>query len=375
MLHSTVFPSDSAAYLAGHQPDLPVHFYAAAQLEDRLQHFLTGFPGLVTYAVKANPSETVLNTLVQGGISGFDVASPEEIALVRRIAPYAALHYNNPVRSLREITIGVQAGVCSWSVDEPGELDKLIAQGVGPKHEIAVRFKLPVKGAAYDFGAKFGAMPDQAVAMLKTVERYGMTPALTFHVGTQCSDPQAYATYIAAAIDIAKRAGVTIARLNVGGGFPSARDGKPVDLTPFFTAITAAVAGFENRPDLVCEPGRGLVADAFSYGVQVKSVRAGHIYLTDGIYGGLSEFPSMVIPVYRILGQGGATRSSRTAPFVVFGPTCDSLDQLPHPLDLPVDIAEGDWLIFSSMGAYLTGVTTRFNGYGDRETIPVSCLT
>ena len=122
------------------------------------------------------------------------------------------------------------------------------------------------------------------------------------------------------------------------------------------------------------EPGRGMVADSFAYAVQVKSVRAGRVYLNDGVYGGLAEFPSMVISLHTVVGHMGEARSATRQPMTVFGPTCDSIDQLPGTLELPVDLSEGDWILFRSMGAYLTGMTTRFNGYGDWHTVTVQSL-
>lgn len=94
----------------------PVHFFAPDRLDARLAEFRRGFPGLVTYAVKANPTEDVLRRLCAGGLDGFDVASPDEIALIRRICPDAPMHYNNPVRSKAEIAAGIAAGVVSWSM-------------------------------------------------------------------------------------------------------------------------------------------------------------------------------------------------------------------------------------------------------------------
>ena len=76
----------------------------------------------MTYAVKANDTSEVIENLHMAGLSTFDVASPAEIARVRDLCPGATLHYNNPVRSAREIQMGVQAGVASWSVDCISEL-------------------------------------------------------------------------------------------------------------------------------------------------------------------------------------------------------------------------------------------------------------
>lgn len=373
MLHTPIIATTPVAHLRTQNPGLPVHFFAPAVLEAKTQAFLSGFPGLVTYAVKANPAEAVLRQLHAAGLHGFDVASPDEIALCQSICPGAALHYNNPVRSRAEIRVGIAAGVASWSVDADGELAKLVSEGVPLTAEIAVRFRLPVVGAAYDFGSKFGAEPDEAVTLLAEVAAAGYRPALTFHVGTQCTDPAAWTVYMATAAAIAQRAGVAIGRLNVGGGFPSGRNGAVVDLTPFFDAIRAGLRAFPTPPTLICEPGRGLVADAFAYAVQVKSVRGGRVYLDDGIYGGLSEFPSMGLPHATVLGPTGP-RTGKPAPRTVFGPTCDSLDRLPGDPALPDDLAEGDWIIWQAMGAYLTGVTTRFNGYGQWTTAMVQAL-
>jgi ornithine decarboxylase len=372
MLQGPVLVSDPVSWLTTAKTDLPVQFYSAAALDRRHQQFRAGFPGEVTFAVKANPGPVVLAQLVVGGMRSFDVASPEEIALVRAVLPDAALHYHNPVRSMAEIACGLAAGVTSWSVDDVGELNKLIRAGV--TGEVAVRFALPVRGAAYDFGAKFGATPAEAVDLLRAVALAGLTPSLTFHVGTQCRTPAPWAAYLAQAAQITAEAGVVLHRLNVGGGFPAARDGVEPDYESFFKVIRSALDLFALPPLLVCEPGRGLVADAFAYAVQVKSLRKGRVYLNDGIYGGLSEFPSIGLPAFRVIGPQGQDRTGPAQPVVVYGPTCDSLDHLPGDVALPTDLSPGDWLLFRAMGAYMFGVTTRFNGYGDWQNVAVTHL-
>jgi len=365
--------TNPAEYLQKAAGEAPVLFFAPAALQARARRFLAGFPGLVTYAVKANPDEEVIQNLAAAGVTGFDVASPEEIGLIRRLVPEAALHYNNPVRSRREIAAGVALEVDSWSVDSRSELAKLAEQvpttARGTRREIAVRFKLPVGGAAYDFGAKFGAEAGPAAALLAEVARLGYAPALTFHPGTQCTDPRAWAAYIHAAAGIARAAGVRIGRLNVGGGFPShRRAAEAPDLEAIFATIateTAAAFGAE-APALVCEPGRGMVGDAFTLATRVKAVRDdGHVFLNDGIYGALAEAPLMgLTDRIEVRGPDGRRRTGWPRPREVFGPTCDSVDRLPGSIPLPADIAEGDHVLFHGMGAYTTVTNTRFNGFG-----------
>jgi hypothetical protein len=184
--------ADPAAHLAQTAPDAPVMYFAPTVLAATLRRFRSGFPGMVTYAVKANPLGVVLDNLLAAGIEGFDVASPAEIALVRDRSDGAALHYHNPVRSAAEIAAGVGAHVASWSVDDPAELDKLAAGQPRPT-EIAVRLRLPIAGGQYNFGEKFGADPEHAAPLLSRVAAMGHRPAITFHPGTQCTSGAAWA--------------------------------------------------------------------------------------------------------------------------------------------------------------------------------------
>ncbi len=368
--------SNPTEYLRTIQPENPVLFFAPAALQAAARRFIDGFPGLVTYAVKSNPDEAVVQNLVAAGIRGFDVASPFEIALIRRLAPEAALHYHNPVRSAAEIAFAVEAGVKAWSVDSASELEKLIARVPAEGCEISVRFKLPVAGAAYNFGAKFGATTELAVTLLKRVAEAGFIPSLTFHPGTQCTDPAAWEAYIHAAAGIARDAGVTLARLNVGGGFPSHRVTAIVpQIEATFALIdrVASEAFGADRPILVCEPGRALVGDAFCTAARVKAVRDGaHVFLNDGVYGAMFEMPIMgMIDRIAVATPEGRLREGAPEPRVVFGPTCDSVDRLPGELMLPGDIAEGDFFILHGMGAYSTVTNTRFNGFGDLGIVTV----
>ena len=362
--------AEPAELLRTQQPDNPVMFFAPHVLQATARRFIDGFPGMVTYAVKSNPDEMVIQNLVAAGIKGFDVASPAEIDMVRRLSPTAALHYNNPVRSRREIAHGVEKGVKSWSVDSRSELAKLIELVPAEGCEIAVRYKLPVAGAAYNFGAKFGATVELASELLAQVAAAGFIPSLTFHPGTQCVDPMAWDSYIRAGAEICAQAGVRAVRLNVGGGFPSHR---LRDVTPELEAIFALIdrvtteAFGATRPALICEPGRGLVAEAFTLATRVKAVRDGlHVFLNDGIYGGLTELP-MIGNINRIevISSEGQRRNGPAIERIIFGPTCDSVDRLPGEVALPDDLAEGDYLVFHGMGAYSTATNTRFNGFGE----------
>ncbi|MEM9499013.1 MAG: type III PLP-dependent enzyme [Pseudomonadota bacterium] len=376
-MHASAPWTTPDSHLRRTQPDAPVLYFAPKVLQATARRFLTGFPGLVTYAVKANPDPAVLANLWAAGVTTFDVASPAEIAAVREIAPNAVLHYNNPVRSRAEIEVARSYGVASWSLDDATELDKLV--DLPTATEIAVRLKLPVEGAAYDFGSKFGATPDCAVALLRAVAARGLTPAMCFHPGTQCASPEAWGAYIVSCTQVARAAGVRLARLNVGGGFAAHRAATAPDLQAIFDHIrkeVARVAGPE-APALLCEPGRAMVADCMSLATRVKAVRAdGTVFLNDGIYGALAEARDIgAVARFRAQASDGTARRGARSARVVFGPTCDSIDRLPDPLELPDDLKEGDYIVFDGMGAYSSTLATRFNGFGPDAPVTVDRLT
>jgi ornithine decarboxylase len=303
------------------------------------------------------------------------------MAEVRAVAPKAEFHYHNPVKSRAEIARArFGFGCVRFAADDEAEIAK-IADVIGSTSgvEIAVRFRLPSHGkSAHDFSSKFGATPEEAVDLLRQAVALGFAPVLTFHPGSQCTDPAAWARHIDVAAEIVTVAGVRLSALNVGGGFPwRYRDGVVPPLAAFFATIEAAAnAAFAgDAPKLECEPGRGLVAGSTSLLTRVKLVKGkrGEVFINDGIYGGLMEVAQAptLAPPHRVIRNGKPVAGVETKPFVVYGPTCDPLDRLPGALMLPVDLAEDDYIEFGSLGAYGAATATCFNGYKPAEVLEV----
>jgi ornithine decarboxylase len=366
--------ADSPAVVRALNPRQPLFCFSPQALRAAAAGFRQGFPGEVSYAVKANGGPSVVAAMADAGIGVFDVASVAEMDVVAAAAPGARLHYHNPVKSRHEIAEAFAVHGCRrFALDDVGELAKILeVLAAVPDLELAVRFRLPSHGAAaHDFSTKFGADPQGAADLLRLVARAGHRPVLTFHPGSQCTDPKAYARYIEAAGEIARAAGVRLAALNVGGGFPATyRDSVAPPLSEFFAMIAAsAAAAFGNgeRPPLECEPGRGLVATSMSLLTRVKLVKPSRreLYLNDGIYGALMEMSQApaLAPHCRVL-RGGVVHGGPVQRFTAYGPTCDPLDRIPGELTLPADIAEDDFIEFSTVGAYGAATATRFNGYG-----------
>lgn len=365
--------TDTSALIAAEMPDYPSFIFSERELRACAQTFKAGFDGLVTYAVKANPEEHIISILANEGLKAFDVASPAEMDLVHRLAPDAALHYNNPVKSRREIIAANETyGVKSYAIDNLAELDQLADIVPASRDiEITVRFKAGKARKAYDFGTKFGISESGAIELVKVAHERGYTVSLCFHVGSQCEESYAFERHIMAAGRIAKKSGVPIARLNVGGGFPVTypSSGAP-PLSYYFEAITRATKKTfgTSKPEMIVEPGRAMVGPSTSLLLRVKHVRGGrNVYVNDGAYGALMEIKFMpIIPAVKVY-RGAEQLKDKMKNFILFGPTCDSYDMLDQPFEMPQSIAEDDYIEMGQMGAYTQASTTAFNGFATRN--------
>ena len=372
-----------AALVATLRPEEPMLCLRRAAIEAAARDFVQGFPGATLYAVKCNPDPAVLRALWRGGVRHFDCASAGEVALVRGMLPEAAIHFMHPVKARGAIREAwARQGVRDFVLDSAVELRKLleetVADGSGPAAGLGlvVRLALPKGGAAYDLSGKFGAAPEEAVALLRAARPHAARLGLSFHVGSQCLDPLAWGRAVALAGQVARAAGVTVDVLDVGGGFPAAYPGmeNPPPLGAFFAEIEDAAeeAGLGGAV-LWAEPGRALVAGGASIVVQVQLRRDGALYVSDGVYGCLSDaaprtgfrFPA------RLLRPEGPVPATALRDFALFGPTCDSADHMPGPWPLPEDVREGDWIEIGQLGAYGACLQTGFNGFDPARLVEV----
>ncbi|MEQ9795943.1 type III PLP-dependent enzyme [Parvibaculum sp.] len=345
-------------------PSYPVFCVFPDILRARAKTFVEGFPGTILYATKCNPHPYVLKALAEGGIEHFDTASISEIANVTELMPDAHCYLNHPVKGRGALEAAADVyGITDYVVDHVDELDKVISIA-GTDITIEVRIATPKGKAVYDLSAKFGAPPDEAVALLKEARKRGCRTALAFHVGSQCLDPDAFRVAMELAVKVADKAGVPLEYLDVGGGFPAIYKMNVPPLRDYFEVIEKAKADLGIGVPLLAEPGRALVADGCSVLTQVHLRKGDDLYINDGIYGCLSEIRDGDLdPPVRAVSRSGEAVSGDSRPFRIFGPTCDSLDVLKLPFHLPEDIGEGDWIEFGLMGAYSIGMQTGFNGF------------
>lgn len=357
----------AAALLSVHSVTDPVVCIRPRALVAAAREVVAAFPGDVLYAVKCNDEPVVLRALWAGGVREFDTASIAEVRRVRTFVPEASCHFMHPVKSPEAVAEAYREhGVRRFVIDHADELAKIVAAtGQTGDLELFVRLAVPNDGAVLALTGKFGCSADEAVSLLRSSRAVAREVGLTFHVGSQCLEPRAFARAIAMAADVAGRAG-GIDHLDVGGGFPAAYKGDEPPFGSFAGVIRDAVRRHGLRCRLQCEPGRALVATGASVLARIELRRGKSLYLNDGVYGNLAEL-KWIGPHFpmRVIRDG--VRAAAPEAFDLFGPTCDSIDSMPGPHWLPGDVREGEWIEVGMMGAYSNALRTAFNGFHDSK--------
>ena len=362
----------SGAGIARQRPVQPVTLLRPHAARRAARFFVERFPGRSLYAVKANPSPDLLRVLWDSGITHYDVASIGEVRLVAETLPEAVLCFMHPVKAEEAIAEAYfEHNVRTFSLDTLDELDKILrataTDGVAATDlNLLVRLRVSSEHAKLSLAAKFGADPHEVKPLLFAARQAADALGICFHVGSQAMSPNAYGEAMGLVRDAIVEASVTVDIIDVGGGFPSWYPGmEPPPLETYFDVIHRT---FENLPisysaELWCEPGRALCAEYASLLVRVEKRRGAELYINDGAYGALFDAAHIGwrFPVELIR---EVPSNARPMGFSFYGPTCDDLDHMAGPFELPGDTQAGDYIEIGMLGAYGCAMRTGFNGFG-----------
>jgi len=206
--------------------------------------------------------------------SGFDCASNGEIAQILPLnASPARIIFANPCKAVSHIKSAAKHGVDTMTFDNVDELYKVAR--ISPTAKLILRILTDDSKSLCRLGLKFGAPHVTVPGLLAKAKDLGLDViGVSFHVGSGCYDPSAFADAVRwarAVFDMGVAAGYNFSLLDVGGGFE--------DATFEATAGVLRDALDLHFPDrtglrIIAEPGRYFVSRAFSLAVNVIARRA-----------------------------------------------------------------------------------------------------
>ncbi len=345
----------------------PFFIFKPEKLKKNVKYFLKNFPGEVLYAVKTNPSEFILKKIYDLGIKSFDVASINEVRLIKTLFKNAQIFFMNPVKSRLAIKEAYfNYGVRNFSLDTFEELEKIVkVTNFANDLNLHLRISISSDFAKINLSKKFGVDGNKAKELLKKIKNYAEKIGVSFHPGSQCMNPNAYKFAIKKMASLIKESKLKIDFLNIGGGFPSKYPNmQPQPLNKYFNVIKNEFSKHFKKNSkiiLLSEPGRALVSNSMSLILRVNLKKKNNLYVNDGIHGYLHSagvhgftYPAKIF---------GKENKSKLVQFSFYGPTCDSNDFMKGPFLLPNSTNEGDYIELEEMGAYSITMKNNFNGF------------
>lgn len=322
----------------------------------------------IFYAIKANPHDEILKTMIDLG-SSFDVASDGEIRTLNAMGVDGErLIYANPVKTGVGLKACQDCGVSKMTFDSASEIDKIKA--ACPNATVLLRLRIDNSSAHVDLNKKFGASREKAVELMLKAKAAGLDMAgVAFHVGSQTtsSDPYLYALDIAREVfEEAKAVGLELRIMDIGGGFPIPEPRVRFNLPEMLKQINARLDEDFPGVDVWAEPGRYICGTAVNLITSVIGVteRGGQpwYFLDEGLYGTFSGVIFDQWDFKLISFKEGDERVAAT----FAGPSCDSLDiMFRGRMTVPLEV--GDLLLVPSCGAYTSASATTFNGFGKAQ--------
>ena len=356
------------------KPEKPVYCIRKNSVTIASKFFQKNFPGDILYAVKTNPHPMVIKTIIESGINQFDVASIEEIKQIRKFTSTGKCSYMHTVKSPESIKEAYSKhDIKTFSLDTKEELVKIIKSTNNAKDlELFVRVAVSNEHAEIDLSKKFGALNLESLGLLRLAKQYAQKVGLSFHVGSQCMHPISYHKGIVEIGSIIKKTKIIPDYINVGGGFPTIYpDLIPQSLDNYLREIKKSLEdlNLDNKTQIICEPGRALVAESGSTIVRVNLRKKQKLYINEGTYGTLFDAgnPNIVFPSKVIKESSNKIISKKLTAFDFYGPTCDSMDYMKGPFLLPNNIKENDYIELGQLGAYGLTFRTQFNGFFSDE--------
>jgi diaminopimelate decarboxylase len=328
----------------------------------------------VSYAVKANTTRAVLETVAGTGL-GAECASAGELQRALDAGfPAPEVRYTavNPPASDLDLVVELAGGsAVTVTVGAADTLDRLAERGYDGR--LCVRVN-PGVGAGHHekvtTGAepKFGIPLDRVPAVVARARQRFDVVGLHAHAGSGIHSADGLAAHrelvsrLATLAGEVRRDGVDLDFVNVGGGFgvPYREDEAPLDLERVAAATREAFGDVDAT--LGVEPGRYVVADAGVLLTRVNTVKPTPETLVAGVDAGMTTLlrPALYDSYHAIRNLAPGADSRETVPTTVAGPICETSDVMARDRDLARS-ERGDLLSVGNAGAYGYEMASQYN--------------
>jgi len=346
----------------------PTYVLDRDRVRENAERLLAAFPDAdVAYAVKANTTAPVLETVADAGLDA-ECASAGEVrrALDAGFPPedvrYTAV--NPPARDLEYVRdLDVDLVVTVGARDT---LDRLRERGY--EGRVCVRVN-PGVGAGHHekvatgADAKFGVPYDRAVEVADTVRGDDALALVGWHAhvgsGVSGEDLSAHRELVARLAALAREAPVEFVSVGGGLGVPYREAEAPLDLD---TVADATRDAFDCGARLAIEPGRYLVADAGVLLARVNTVKPTPETTVVGVDAGMTDLlrPAMYDAHHAVRSLAPDAGDRDRVICEISGPICETADVLGRDRSLPAP-RRGDPLAVGNAGAYGYEMASNYN--------------
>lgn len=376
VLHADGVSLDAIAREVG----TPVYVYSAGEIESQYTKLRTAMERaipkdrqpLLCFACKANSNVAVLSVLQKMG-SGLEIVSEGELvrALKAGFDPKKIVS-TGVGKQKSEIAACLRAGILQFNVESIPELERIneVAGEIGIKATVAFRLNPDIGGGGHEKITtgrktdKFGIVAEMMDSAYSMAEEFAhVTPVgLHMHIGAQVFEVEKFKAAFERMRDVVldlRKAGHTISRLDIGGGFPIVyKDEQLLDLDFYAKWVNEIIVPLDV--EIVMEPGRFLVGNAGVIVTEVlfvKETPAKNFLIIDAAMNDLIR-PALYNSYHGIEPVRNANAPWGT--YDVVGPVCESGDTFTKDRELP-KMKQGDFAVIRSAGAYGASMASNYN--------------
>ena len=355
----------------------PLYLYSYGTILDHFRKVREAFSpvrALVCFAMKSNSNLAVCRALAKAG-AGFDVVSGGELKRALQAgADPRKIVFASVGKTAAEIELAIRRGILLFNVESIQELEQIeaVCRRLRRKQKVSFRMNPEVDPHTHSFittGQKASKFGMEMKTVASTLRHYKRFPHLLFagihiHIGSQILEARPFQTAIRRALAIiqgARRHGVRIEYLNIGGGLGIIyKSEKPQTAQQYAKAVLPLLK--RSGLKVILEPGRFIVGSSGILVTRVLYIKESHSKEFAIVDAGMNDLirPSLYGAYHEIRtvqGNGARTRSAR---YDVVGPVCESGDFFAKERRLP-PLKRGDLVCVFSAGAYGYAMASNYN--------------